>query len=37
MTMEEGGAADVFLAARTPVDLSPFEDLVSDDWDRVAF
>jgi hypothetical protein len=37
MTMEEGGAADVFLAARTPVDLSPFEDLVSDHWDRVAF
>jgi hypothetical protein len=37
MTMEQEGAADVFLAARTPLDLSPFQDLVSEDWERVAF
>jgi hypothetical protein len=33
MTMED----DVFLAAPTPHALTPFADLVKDDWDRVAF
>jgi hypothetical protein len=37
MTMENHGACDVWLAARTPVALSRFEDLVTEDWDHVAF
>jgi hypothetical protein len=37
MTMENGEACDVWLAARTPLALSRFEGLVTDEWDRVAF
>ena len=37
MTMKNNGANDVWLAARTPFALSCFEDLVSEEWDRVAF
>ncbi len=37
MTMESDGACDAWLAARTPFALSRFEDLVTEDWDRVAF
>jgi hypothetical protein len=37
MTMENDGAWDVWLAARTPLALSRFEDLVTETWDHVAF
>jgi hypothetical protein len=37
MTMENDGACDVWLAAKTPFALVQFEDLVSESWDRVAF
>jgi hypothetical protein len=37
MTMEDGGASDVWLAAPTPLALSRFEGLPDDCWDHVAF
>lgn len=37
MTMENGDGTDVWLAAPTPLALTPFEALVTDTWDRIAF
>lgn len=37
MTMDNDGASDVWLAARSPLALSRFEDLVTEQWDRIAF
>ena len=37
MTMGDEAPADVWLAARSPLALSPFEDLVDEQWDSVAF
>jgi hypothetical protein len=37
MTMENDGACDVWLAASRPLALSRFEDLVTEEWERIAF
>src|SRR5260370_32300971 len=37
MTMGDGGASDVWLAARSPLALSRFEELADDRWDHVAY
>lgn len=37
MTMERDDECSVWLAARTPQALSPFEGLVGERWDYVAF
>lgn len=37
MTMESPGDCSVWLAAKTPLALTPFEDLVDEGWDYVAF
>jgi hypothetical protein len=37
MANSNGGEVDLYLAALTPLALSPFEDLVTADWDHVAF
>lgn len=37
MTMENDGAVDVWLAAKSPLALSPFDDVVTPSWNRIAF
>jgi hypothetical protein len=37
LTSDNDGDVDIYLAAATPLALAPFEDLVTDDWDWVAF